>query len=340
MPKNLLIILVFFVLIIISGCVDDNVAPLFEGQLNPAAELLVYFESNGDFINSIKAPALADAEEVYANLTNYLLIDIRNTDDFTGGHIQGAINMGFDSLFSFLKSIDAKSFPKIILISKNGQSSSYFTCLLRLAGFDNIFSLKYGMASWNQVFSGEWLNALKDANNINDFTNDDFPKNNLTDLPDIVFDNPEAPLSARVQKRVEKIISEGFYSAPDLQTNSDHYIVCYGKMRLYYARRFFTLEGRGHAPGAVSYLDSPNFELMSGKYLQSMPKDKPIYIYDYDGHLSACIAAYLRMLGYQTYTLLFGANQLFYSRITAEPELFEYAFSENKIYNFPYVSDE
>ena len=340
MHKKLITVLVFFIFILVTGCVEDNIAPPFEGQLNPAAELLVYFESNGDFINSIKAPAVTEAEEVYANLTNYLLIDIRDRSDFSAGHIQGAINIGYDSLFSFIKSIDANSYPKIILISKNGQSSSYFSCLLRLAGFDNIFALKYGMASWNQFFSEEWLNALKDANNINDYINDDFPKNTLTDLPDIVFDNPEAPLSERVQKRVEKIINEGFYYASNLQTNSEHYIVCYGKMRLYYARRFITLEGRGHAPSAISYLDFPDCEFMSGKYLQSLPAHKPIYIYDYDGHLSACLAAYLRILGYQAYTVLFGANQLFYSRMTAEPELFEYAFSESKIYNLPYISGE
>lgn len=340
MHKKPIIDLAFFILVLLTGCVEDNITPPFEGQLIPAAELLVYFESNGDFINSIKAPAVVEAEEVYANLTNYLLIDIRDISDFLTGHIQGAINIGYDSLFSFIKSIDPNSQPKIILISKNGQSSSYFSCLLRLAGFDNIFSLKYGMASWNPFFSQEWLDALKDANNINDYTNDDFPKNALTDLPEVVFDNPDAPLIERVQKRVEKIISEGFYYASNLQTNAEHYIICYGKMRLYYARRFITLEGRGHAPGAISYLDFPDFEFMSGKYLQSLPAHKPIYIYDYDGHLSAFVAAYLRMLGYRAYTVLFGANQLFYSRMTAEHELFKYAFSENKIYSFPYISGE
>jgi len=33
------------------------------------------------------------------------------------------------------------------------------------------------------------------------------------------------------------------------------------EMRLYYARRFIVLEGRGHPPGAILYLDSPDFEL-------------------------------------------------------------------------------
>jgi rhodanese-related sulfurtransferase len=239
-----------------------------------------------------------------------------------------------------MKSIDADSYSKIILVSRNGQSSAYFTCLLRLAGYNNVYSMKYGMASWNQFFSDEWLGALSDAVNISVYTNDDFPRNDLVDLPSVTFENPAASLPDRVNSRIKKIIEEGFYFSNNLPSENISYIVCYGKMRLYYARRFVTLEGRGHPPGAILYLDSPDFEFRSGKYLQSLPTDKPICIYDYDGQQSACMTAYLRVLGYDASSLLFGANQLFYSRMIDEPDLREYAFSSLKIYSFPYVTGE
>ncbi|MBE0570193.1 MAG: rhodanese-like domain-containing protein [Ignavibacteriaceae bacterium] len=333
---------ILFVLgyLLFSSCVEDNVAPPFTGQLNPAAEMLVYFESQGDFVNSNLAPALIDAQEVNLNLINYLIIDLRINSDFQNGHIEGAINISSDSLWNFMKSIDAASYPKIILISKNGQSSAYFTCLLRLAGYKNVYSMKYGMASWNQFFADEWLGALSDAVNISAYTNDDFPRNDLTDLPIVTFENPNSSLPERVNSRIEKIIDEGFQSSENLPSENDNYIVCYGKMRLYYARKFIVLEGRGHPPGARLYMDTPDFELRSGKYLQSLPTDKPISIYDYDGQLSACIAAYLRVLGYDASSLLFGANQLFYSRMIDEPDLREYAFSSLKINNFSYVTGE
>lgn len=326
--------------IIFSGCVEDNIVPPLTGKLNPAAELLVYFESKGDFVNSSQAPALIDAQEVNSNLTDYLIIDLRSNPDFQNGHIEGAVNILNDSLYNFMKSIDAGSYPKIILVSKNGQSSAYFTCLLRLAGINNVYSMKYGMASWNQFFADEWLGALSDAVNISSYTNDDFPRDSLTDLPLITFENPESALPERISLRIKKIIDEGFYFSENLPLEISSYIVCYGKMRLYYARKFIVLEGRGHPPGAILYMDSPDFELRSGKYLQSLPTNQTICIYDYDGQQSACMTAYLRVLGYNATSLLFGANQLFYSRMIDEPDLREYAFSSLKINNFPFVTGE
>jgi len=338
MKKFLIQILFVFCFVLFNSCVEDNVAPPFTGQLNPAAEMLVYFESQGDFVNSNLAPALIDAQEVNSNLTDYLIIDLRSNSDFQNGHIEGAINISSDSLWNFMKSIDAGSYPKIILISKNGQSSAYFTCLLRLAGHKNVYSMKYGMASWNQFFADEWLGALSDAANISAYTNDDFLKNDLTDLPIVTFENPNSSLPERVNSRIEKIIDEGFQSSENLPSENDNYIVCYGKMRLYYARKFIVLEGRGHPPNTILYMDTPDFELRSGKYLQSLPTDQPICIYDYDGQQSACMTAYLRVLGYDANSLLFGANQLFYSRMIDEPDLREYAFSSLMINNFPYVT--
>lgn len=332
--------LLFTVVIIFSGCVEDKITPPLTGELNPTAEMLVYFESNGDFVNSNSAPALIEAQEVYSNLANYLIIDLRSSADFNAGHIESAVNILNDSLYNFIKSIDASSYPKIILVSKNGQSSAYFTCLLRLAGYNNVYSMKYGMASWNQFFADDWLGALNDAGNISSYTNEDFPRNELTDLPSVTFENPGASLPDRINARIKKIIEEGFYYSDNLPSESTHYIVCYGKMRLYYARKFIILEGRGHPHGARFYMDTPDFELKSGKYLQSLPNDQPICIYDYDGQQSACMTAYLRVLGYEAISLLFGANQLFYSRMIDEPDLRDYAFSSLKINNFPYVIGE
>jgi rhodanese-related sulfurtransferase len=340
MKKLFLHTLFVFLFAALNSCIEDNIAPPITGELNPAAELLFYFESNGDFVNSYQAPALVDAQEVYSNLLNYLIVDIRKTDDFIAGHIQGAINVLSDSLWKFMKSINAGSFQKIILVSRNGQSSAYFTCLLRLAGVNNVFSMKYGMAAWNQFFADECLDALGDAVNIAAYTDSTYAKKSLTDLPMVTFDNPKASLSERVNTRIKKIIEAGFYGVENIPIENSSYVVCYGNLRLYYSRRNLVLSGQGHPPEAVSYLESPDFEFRSVKFLQTLPNNKPITVYDYDGQLSACITAYLRVLGYDASSLLFGTNQLFYSRMIAEPDLQEYAFSSNKINNFPYVTGE
>ena len=97
-------------------------------------------------------------------------------------------------------------------------------------------------------------------------------------------------------------------------------------------------EGKGHPVGTIWYWDNPVFEFRSIKSLQTLPSNSPIIIYSADGQLSACMAGYLTVLGYNVKTLLFGANQLFYTRMRSDPELNGDAFKFEEINNYPYVT--
>jgi rhodanese-related sulfurtransferase len=339
--KFLPAILIAFVLSI-SSCIEDNIAPPLTGDLNPVGEMLQYFESNGDFANSNAAPALIQAEEVFNNLNNYLLIDIRPESEFETGHIEHAVNVAFDSLYNFVEMNYYSNYPKIVLISKNGHSSSYFSCLLQLAGFNNIYTLEYGMASWNYFFASEWLNNLGDYSGIGSFTDSTFKKNDYTSLPQISFAHPDDPIDIRVKSRVKEFIAKGFNQGeeyfPTLVSLMNRYPVCYGKSNLYDARKFGIFDELGHPIFTRSYLDSPSYEFRSVKYLQTLPTSVEIILYDYNGQLAACMTAYLRLLGYNVKMILFGANQIFYSRLVDDPGLIDYAFSTTKIQNFPYVT--
>jgi rhodanese-related sulfurtransferase len=326
----------------VSGCIEDNISPPLTGELDGVAEMIVYFESKGDFPNSDLAPALIDAEEIFTNLNSYLIIDIRAEEKFTEGHIEKAVNVAPDSLYRFVESKYPVGYPKIVIVSKNGQSSAYFTCLLRLAGFDNIYSLNYGMASWNLVFSEEWLANTGDAPGANFFINENFEKNPFAPLPKISFANPEESIEKRVNARIKLIISEGFI--PNVIFTDilglDSYLICYGKRILYNARKFGPFAERGHPDGAISYLDATFFDLRSVNYLQTLPNSEPILIYDYNGQLGACMTAYLRVLGYDVKFLLFGANRLFHSRMIFEIDLKAFAFTDALIKNYPYETGQ
>ena len=116
------------------------------------------------------------------------------------------------------------------------------------------------------------------------------------------------------------------------------YTICYGSnSRLYFARRVGVLAELGHAEGVIFYTANPIYDLRSINYLQTLPTDRKILIYGATGQLSAYIAAYLRVLGYDAVTLLFGVNQLFYSRMIDDPELIGFAFTSANIMNFEYV---
>jgi len=333
---TILLISTFF----IYSCLEDITPPSFTGELSATAEMLLFFESNGDFINSNMAPPLLDAQEVYNNLNDYLIIDIRSNDDFLAGHIPNAIHKSSDSLYAFIDSNHDSSYTRTVLVSKNGQKSSYFASLLRLAGFNKIHSLKYGMASWHTDFANEWLNSRGDDEGITAWTNDHTLKNDFNKLPNVTFPDPDITIENKVNLRVQKLIQDGFTINSEYTMNvnpaSGRYTICYGKARLYSARMNGTLGGLGHPPGTVSYEDSPFYHFRSTKFLQTIPSNQEIIIYGYDGQLSASLVAYLRMLGYKSQTHLFGGNTLFYSRIVDDPELFDYIFSHSDINSFEF----
>lgn len=328
--------------LIFHGCLEDITPPPFIGELNTSAQMLLYFESNGDFINSNLAPPLVDANDVNNNLNEYLIIDLRTKDDFLAGHISNAINKSFDSLYTFIEDNYDSTYSKVILVSKNGQSSAYFATLLRLAGFDKVHSLNYGMASWHIDFATGWLNALGDANAVNNYTNESTPKNDFTDLPQITFIDPNSTIEENIRLRTEEIVRAGFNSNIEyilgLGITTNDYLICYGKSRLYNAPLSGVMGGLGHPVGTVSYEDSPFYHFRSTAFLQTLPPNQKITVYGYDGQLSASLVAYLRLLGYDARTHLFGGNKLFYTRMIEDPQLVDYAFLEAYIENFEYVT--
>jgi len=322
------------IVFILNSCIDDNISPPLTGELNSTAELLVYFETLGDFANSQLAPALVDAEEVNSNLNSYLIIDVRENIDFINGHIEGALNIASDSLYSFIESIIPQNYQKIILVSKNGHASAYYTCLLRLSGINNVYTLNFGMASWHIDFADEWFNALED---LDDFTDEPFSKNDFTNLPMLNFSNPSASIEERAKERITILLNTGFKKTEvyrsGLFLDEEELLVCYGTSMLYSSK----VHGIGHKVGTIHYMSSPLYELRSVNYLQTLPPDKTILIYSFNGQLSACVTAYLRVIGYDAKTLQFGANQIFYSKMFVHPALAAYAFDQTDIKNFNYV---
>lgn len=341
MQNSIKIIFVCLSLICIS-CLEDNIEIINPPGLDNTAQILKYFESTGDFPNSIEAPGLVSAEELYIQLSNYIALDIRSVSEFILGHIEGSISVDTKNLYSIVDSL-YKTQPnrKIILISKNGQASAYFTCLLRLAGFNNVYSLNFGLASWNIDFADEWLSALGNHPNIFKFDNVDYVKNQLTKLPFLEFPDSLFTIEKKAIYRVRKIVEKGFVEDITYKKTfvyAGYYTLCYGEGLLYYSPLNSVLSGLGHPYNTKLYRNSLVFDLRSSKYLQTLPADQQIIIYSGDGQLSACIAAYLNVLGYEALTVLFGANQIFYQRLFEEQDLRHYAFSESRIRNYPYAT--
>lgn len=299
---------------------------------NPPTEfelLIQYLEENGNFINSEAAPALIEASELKDLLKNKnnLVLDIRSEAWFEYGHIKKAVNIKSADILDYLETkINPADYEKITIVCYSGQSAAYYAGLLRLAGYNNVYSLKWGMSSWSEEFAENiWI-----KNTANDLTsqletsaNTMSEKGEYPTLTTGKIDGKEI-LKQRIKDAFVKPYKEFIVKVPAAcETPTDYYIVNYTNEETYNA---------GHLKGAIKY--TPNKCLASTTNLATLPANKKILINTITGQEAAYAVAYLHVLGYDVYNLAYGNNS--YMNKVLEEKGWD-AFSSKEIKNLPIV---
>lgn len=292
-------------------------------------ELLVqYLEENGNFINT-EAPTLVLAEEIKDNLTNkkYLVIDTRTESWFTYGHIKNAVNVAPAELLNYFeKKITPANFDKITIVCYSGQAAAYYTSLLRLAGYNNAYSLKWGMSSWKSEFAEKmWVKNATNifADKLQTMSNEK-PANSSSPILKTGKTDGKEILNARLKDAFAKPYSDFIVKADSVFKNpSNFFIVNYVNEENY---------NLGHIEGAVRF--EPRASLSSTTSLYTLPSDKKVLVNCNTGQSSAYVVAYLHLLGYDVSNLAYGSNS-FMNAILVEKEW--NGFSAKEIKNFPIV---
>ncbi|MEO0574647.1 MAG: rhodanese-like domain-containing protein [Pseudomonadota bacterium] len=78
------------------------------------------------------------------------VIDIRPAESFNAGHIAGSRNVTADSLSSNEDRLADLKDKKIIITCASGMQCSRVVNTLRKKGYDNVYALRGGLASWQQ----------------------------------------------------------------------------------------------------------------------------------------------------------------------------------------------
>ncbi len=273
---------------------------------NSSNALIELIQKNGDYINAKHSPYLLDVSDVYYNSNDYLKLDLRSQDEYEKGHIDGAIRVERKNLLSYLKKNHPENFSKVILIDNTGFESAYAASILRAAGYSQVYPLKFGMAVWSNKFASAWTNNLKSvySNKLETESNKKGKKNKLPKL------NVKAStVPAILEERASKSLNEDFLIDVEsiMQNPSDYYIVNYWPKNKY---------SEGHLPGAKNF--KPKASLKMKANLLNLPTNKKIALYCYTGSSASAVVGYLRLLGYDAYSIKFGANSFMYNTLKAK----------------------
>jgi rhodanese-related sulfurtransferase len=311
---------ILFLAFAATSC-SENEDPINEAQV--LAEYLESPDGGGDYANTAMG-AYVSAEGVKTLMATggVYIIDVRTAETFATGHIEGAVNVPLTEVPAHLDGMDVSGYDKVAIVCYSGQSAAWVTNICRIKGYDNVFSMKWGMTSWNGDFdswSGKTSNMY-----ATQFKTEAYPKGAEGSLP--ALNTGETEGKAIMDARIDVVLAEGFGAAAigagDVYANPDNfYIVNYWSEAHY--------SDPGHIDGGMQY--TPKESMALEVALKTLPTDKTIVVYCYTGQTSANLASYLRVLGYDAKSLKFGANSMIYDEMpaaqwNAETQIMDYAY--------------
>ncbi len=284
---------------VFTGCKRDN-----DDTFNAQKALTEYLVAQDLDINKIIDGFVMGAP-ADGNMSTFHVIDIRSAEDFSAGHIEGAVNVPFANILTEA----ANATKPIVVACYTGQTATYAVSLLRLSGYTTAKALKWGMSGWNPVFANSpkgWNGktgsiAVSHAN----WNTNPAPSNLTYDSP--VFTSTSTDPAEILRARVAQVISEGFktVSADDVLATPGSFFI-----NNYFSEAHYL--GYGHIAGAVRIQPM----LVGDASVKFNDSSKKVVTYCYTGQTSAAITAYLRVIGYDAYSMLFGMNKLYHSSST------------------------
>ena len=289
------------VLLFVSSCSkDDN--PVTPPVVNEAELLVQALEgSTGGYLNT-DCPALVTAQNVYEDINGvkkFYLVDVRAAADYAKGHVAGAVNVLIADILTHMKTVDVTKYDKVVVICYTGQSAAFTTSILRMAGYNTAFSMKFGMSSWHADF--DRLTTQCSSQYAGVFTDAVTDKAAAGSLPTV---STGKTTGAEILKtRIDSVLAGGYAKcsisiAQVMPDPTQFYIINYWPLADY-----TTLK---HMPGAIQY--TPKADLKLATLLKTLPTNKTIVVYCYSGQTSANVAAILRVMGYDAKSLGLGTQ--------------------------------
>lgn len=245
---------------------------------------------------------------------NLVIIDWRSQTLYDQGHIPGARFWYFttpDVLTDSLAQFD-KATTKIVNYCYSGQTASQVTAVMNLMGYD-AYNLKFGASGWNSSVPYGWPVMTPNSDLFDMLASGASPT--LTDQGDY----PEIdPTATDVDGAIAELAMAYWNGAGVGSVNASNSDVIMGEGRFadpdsvfiinYWPAATYALK---HIDGAVNFdTGDATLKSLGMDALAMIPPNKKIVVYCYTGQTSSQVAAYLRVLGYDAYSMSYGMNGL------------------------------
>lgn len=86
------------------------------------------------------------------NNGNTVVVDVREYDEFTKGHIDNAVNLPLSKLKDHTASLDAYKSNQLLIICQDGTRSSAAGKIITKAGINDVFVIAGGMQAWQEDY--------------------------------------------------------------------------------------------------------------------------------------------------------------------------------------------
>jgi rhodanese-related sulfurtransferase len=280
-----------------TSCKDDSTEDV---KVDEYALLSDYMKANNLDLDKMATgfvvPAPADSVASIAFLSAKYVMDIRSATDFAAGHVNGAINVPFANILTEA----AKATKPILVICYTGQTATYASTLLRLYGYPDAASLKWGMSGWNAKYD-KWTANCKDLTTSASW--------NTTATEASTYASPVLSTGKTtgleiLKARVEAVVAAGSKSiapADVLAAPANFYVNNYISADHY--------AGFGHVAGAVRIQPL----LLADNSIKKLNPAKEIVTYCYTGQTSGVVSSWINVLGYNGKSMLWGLNGVTYT---------------------------
>lgn len=97
-----------------------------------------------------KGTGISNNEAIALHNKGALVLDVRNAEEFAGGHIVNARNLSLDTLADKLDTLKKYREKPVIVVCETGSRGAQATKLLKAQGYTSVFNLSGGLAAWRQ----------------------------------------------------------------------------------------------------------------------------------------------------------------------------------------------